>query len=354
VSSPVVQSAPPSSAAASASAPVRTVVTGFRALDLTFVSADRGWALGSADCLRGSGRCTALFHTTDGRSWTAVPGAAFNVPGVQNCAAPCVEHIRFANDDVGYAFSPDALFMTVDGGAQWTRQSGRGAEALETLNGNVIRVVSDHSGCPGPCDVRVETAAIGAASWHTSATIGAPTFGDGVALARSGAAAYLLAAANPASGDAARALYVSTDNGASWTPHRAPCAGSTPYTTGIAAAPGNAVVAMCVPLPLGPRTYLVVSHDSGAHFARLPGSALRAYATPLAGDPASTLVVGGAGGAYRYTAAGSQFARVAGIGGPVSFVGFESTVVGRVVSDGGRTIWTTHDAGATWQPFDFR
>jgi hypothetical protein len=36
------------------------------------------------------------------------------------------------------------------------------------------------------------------------------------------------------------------------------------------------------------------------------------------------------------------------ISGSVTFAGFESTTVGRVVSDGGRTIWTTRDGGATW------
>ncbi len=37
----------------------------------------------------------------------------------------------------------------------------------------------------------------------------------------------------------------------------------------------------------------------------------------------------------------------------MSFLGFESPSVGRAVTDGGRTIWTTFDGGKTWSPFHF-
>ena len=36
-----------------------------------------------------------------------------------------------------------------------------------------------------------------------------------------------------------------------------------------------------------------------------------------------------------------------------SWVGFESQTEGRAVTDGGRTIWTTHDGGQTWSPYRF-
>ena len=63
-----------------------------------------------------------------------MPGTEFNVPGeTGGCATRCVQHIRFATDQIGYAFGPHALLMTTDGGLDWTPQSG-GADALETLN----------------------------------------------------------------------------------------------------------------------------------------------------------------------------------------------------------------------------
>ena len=49
-----------------------------------------------------------------------------------------MQHIRFANQSIGYAYGPDALYMTTDGGTNWVRQAGMGADALETLSGNVV------------------------------------------------------------------------------------------------------------------------------------------------------------------------------------------------------------------------
>lgn len=80
-------------------------LTNFQAEDLTFVSTEDGWALGSADCLSGGGICTALVRTTDGgRTWHSMKAPSVNLPNVHSCAAPCVNGIRFANQEIGYAF----------------------------------------------------------------------------------------------------------------------------------------------------------------------------------------------------------------------------------------------------------
>jgi photosystem II stability/assembly factor-like uncharacterized protein len=55
-----------------------------------------------------------------------------------------------------------------------------------------------------------------------------------------------------------------------------------------------------------------------------------------------------AAGLSRSTDGGASWHRVAGPDLGVSFVGFESPTVGRVVTDGGRSIWTTTNAGKTW------
>ena len=55
---------------------------------------------------------------------------------MKNCAGPCVKHLRFANDRVGYAYGDDALFMTNDGGRSWSPEKG-GAILLESLDKNV-------------------------------------------------------------------------------------------------------------------------------------------------------------------------------------------------------------------------
>src|SRR4051794_1066930 len=170
-----------------------------RIADLTFVGDDVGWALGSADCVGGRGRCTAVLRTTDGTHWTGMSGAAFNVIDVKGCADPCVTNLRFANGLVGYAFGPSAFYVTTDGGRSWHRRPG-GAIQLETLDNNVIRVTGTNGGCPGPCNIRVETAAIGSSSWTPADFIPNQLDVSAVLLSREGHDAYLLLTGNPAGG----------------------------------------------------------------------------------------------------------------------------------------------------------
>lgn len=360
----VHRSAAPS-ATGSPSVPVTssgTDVAGFQALDLTFVSENQGWALGRARCVSGPGTCSALFRSTDGRNWTSMPGAAFNVPGVKNCTAPCVDHIRFATPDVGYVYSSAAFFMTTDGGSHWTYQPGRGAEALETLDGNVIRLVSDGTGCPGPCNVRAQTARIGSSAWVTVPLQPGGLSSVGVQLVRSGSDAYVLSTKNPTGGAANQTstLFVSTYDGASWQKYGEPCPQPAPAgrtaevdSTAVAAAAGGTVSVLCASRDGTSPTFVAVSHDRGAHFARAPGSLPPRSVHLLAGDPTSVLVAA-SDGAYRSTDGGAHWARIPDLSRSVSFLGFESARVGRAVTAGGRTIWTTTDRGRTWQSFEFR
>jgi photosystem II stability/assembly factor-like uncharacterized protein len=330
---------------------VDTSLHGVKVLDLTFAGLDDGWALASADCIRGAGKCTALLRTTDGTTWKSMPGAAFNVAGVKGCADPCVEHLRFANDQVGYAFGPSAFFMTTDGGRRWTAETG-GAEALETLNGNVIRVVSDGSGCPGPCAVQAEFSSIGSPSWKP-VPLGRPTGSAnyGISFARGGSDAYLLFSGHTAggAGNATSTLYRSTDNGVGWFPRGEPCpqSGGEIDSTAIAAAPGGRVSVLCATRQAPLRYSVATSSDHGATFTAQPGVIPAATADTLTGDPATVLVAAGTG-LSRSTDGGRSWAAVPDVTGRISFVGFESDRVARAVADDGRTIWTTRDGGASW------
>jgi hypothetical protein len=84
--------------------------------DVSFVSADQGWALGSGE----------LVTTTDGGArWTRLPvppaGAA---------------HIRFASPEVGYAWSTaGSLWITTDGAASWRPGGLTQVLSLETAAG---------------------------------------------------------------------------------------------------------------------------------------------------------------------------------------------------------------------------
>jgi hypothetical protein len=336
-------------------------VTGFRVVDLTFASETQGWALGSADCVSGPGRCTALLRTEDGSTtWQSFAGAAFDVPGVPGCEthpATCVDHLRFATNTVGYAYGSERLYMTTDGGTHWTLQPGPGAEALETLSDNVIRVVSDGPGCPGPCNVRVETSAIGSSTWHAVALAAGQVNADGVVLARSEHDAYVLLTANPAggAGRATSTLYVSTNDGQSWSDRGEPCpqSGGEVDSASVAASPHGVVTVLCRPrLAGGGRAFVGISRDAGTSFAPLGSPLPRNAENLLAGDPDTVLIAAGAH-AYRYRS-GTGWSRIDAISGSADFVGFESTSTGRVVTNGGRSIWSTFDGTGSWSAYTFR
>jgi photosystem II stability/assembly factor-like uncharacterized protein len=281
-----------------------------------------------------------------------MPGAEFNVPGVKACADPCVQSIRFANDQTGYAFGPDAFFMTEDGGRSWAEQSG-GAIALETLDNNVIRITANPpSGCPGPCNITASTSAIGSDSWTKA--FQAPDLGITTAvLARGGANAYLLLERNTAGGgDARSTLYRSADDGVTWSKSADPCVitdGGEIDSRAIAAGGDNRVTVLCATRQSPQRYNVAWSDDGGAGFGFKPGE-IPAEVAPslLTGDPDTVLVAAGNGMA-RSTDGGASWQLVEGVTGDIGWVGFESQTVGRAVSADGSTIWTTRDGGATWR-----
>ena len=86
---------------------------------------------------------------------------------------------------------------------------------------------------------------------------------------------------------------------------------------------------------------------------------VRARGDRLGCDPNDILLASLQGGTaghalYRSTDGGWSWTSVEEIKGPVSWLGFESKTDGPIVSANGRTIWTTHDAGAQWTAFTFR
>jgi hypothetical protein len=84
--------------------------------DVSFVSADQGWALGIGE----------LVTTTDGgASWTRLPDPPAGA-----------EHIRFASPQVGYAWTAaGSLWITTDGAASWQPGGLTQVLSLETAAG---------------------------------------------------------------------------------------------------------------------------------------------------------------------------------------------------------------------------
>jgi photosystem II stability/assembly factor-like uncharacterized protein len=323
---------PRSSTALALPAPAVTPLAAFRSTDLTFVSADEGWTLGSSQCVRApSSRCIAIMHTSDGgRSWTPVPNPGANIATGGSCSLPCIGHLRFAGEQVGYAFGPDALFMTTDGGRNWRPEKG-GAASLEVANGIALRITGS----------TLQAAPAGQDAWHPVLPPGSVTGSIVRALSR----AYVRSASG--------GFYSSSDDGTTWIENQNPCATSIDAMT--ASATGSLVV-MCSVGP-GSRPTLLTSSDGGRSFTtwKPPPEAVD-QRQPIAGADASTVFVVSPGALYRGVDRGRSWTQVAAdrTSGTSAFLGFENPATGRWVTGDGSIIWTTNDAGATWTARSFR
>lgn len=349
---------------------------GFRFADVTFVG-DRGWALGTVGCA--TGRCTAFARSTDdGLDWSLMRAPSVHVSEIDGagdtCLSPCVEHVRFGTDRIGYLFGigpwsangKSTLLMTTDGGRSWQVQRG-GADALETLDGNVIRVV-DRGNCPPGCSYAVQVAPVGATSWRTIDLPDGQGGGDSVQLVRTGSRAALEVYGNPAGGAPARAvLFTSADDGASWTRRAEPCPQLRPSAASplgevdssrLTSAPDGSITVLCTPRSATRWQFTITSSDGGASFRTGDLKALGAAAITALGAASARTVLVSSDDVYRSTDSGHTFARLSANGGtspgPVVWLGFASATVGHAISPDRRTVFTTTDAGRTWTSSSWR
>jgi hypothetical protein len=124
-----------------ASAPPSTQAAGsIDVQDVSFVSADQGWALGSGELVT---------TTNGGASWTRLP------------APPAgLAHIRFASPQVGYAWTTTgSLWITSNGAASWQKDGLTQVLSLETAAGWVWSIAGPQ---PYPSIWR---ARVGSAAW---------------------------------------------------------------------------------------------------------------------------------------------------------------------------------------------
>lgn len=328
---------------------------GFVATDMTFVSTDSGWLLGTAGCTAPA--CPPLVvHTRDGgRSWERVtaPGTPLRHPG-----------IRFANESVGYLYGDTALYLTTNGARTWTQLPGE-ADAIEVANGNAVRISHDTPGCPPGCTYQISTAPVGSGQWQPVAVAGDPLMGVGVQLLRTGHRAFAEVFQHVTGGaqDAHATLLTSADDGRHWVRRADPCgtwAGQEADSRQLAVADDGSVTVLCVKRTTGP-SFLVTSTDGGAGFGpqrRVPVATGGAVGAASSG----TLLVAETNGStvtlYRSTDGGGSWARVATAPGPApqdagtGVLGFENGRTGRWVPGSGAVLTTT-DAGRTWVTYTF-
>jgi photosystem II stability/assembly factor-like uncharacterized protein len=341
-------------------------LNGLQVADATFVG-HLGWALGTVGCANGSGRCSAIARSTDdGRSWRSVVAPRMNVAieglddiGGSDCAAPCIEHIRFATPAVGYLFGDGrngGFFLTTDGGSHWRRQPG-GAAALESLDGTVIRI--DAPGCDPPgCRYRAEVASIGGTRWQAVPLGGARAqnfMTTGAVLARTGSAAYVLVLNHPAGGgqSAHSVLFASSDDGRHWSNRGEPCPQGPGEVdaTALSTAPDGSAAVLCRSRGADSQFVAVRAVGQGAFRAGSRDALGAAPVGALAAASRSVVLVS-SDDTYRSSDGGRHFRRLSANGdgspGALGWLGFASPTVGHGISVDRRTLWTTADAGRTW------
>jgi photosystem II stability/assembly factor-like uncharacterized protein len=315
----------------------------FRVFDLTFVD-QHAWALGQGDCLDGTpGVCDAVLRSDDdGANWSSTPNPPAPVtPTCDDPAAdPCVSHLRFASNTVGYAFGANSLYMTTDGGLNWDPENQGPTSSLEVANGTALRVSGS----------QLLTATVGSPTWK-AATLPAKAAVSGP-IVRAFSNAYVPAGSS-------NGFYASSDNGTHWTPRSSPCSNGGEITSMSAGSDGSLAV-MCLPSTTSP-AQLFVSDNGGKSFDRQVARVTDANASsPFALVDASTVVCSSDGQLERTTDGGKQWTPVAidktvVTDAPVSgFLGFESSTTGRWVSGNGSTIYTTTDSGQKWTPYTFK
>ena len=324
--------------------------THVRIKDMSVVGNDV-WALAWADCTGGvNSSCATLLHSADdGATWRAVAAPVVTVEQTACTTTPCLDSIRFATPDVGYVFGRSTMFMTTDGGRTWVQELG--AAALETLDGNVIRVVPAPSSCiPPGCTYTAQTAAIGSTSWHdTGLQATANGMSTGVSLVRVSSEAVLVVYGHPAggAGNARSNVYLSSDDGATWQNRGEPCAQGPVETdtTAVTAAADGALLVLCTRREAPGGQFVATSNDAGAtfHAAAIVDESARS----LLAAPTRAHAFLGSPGLSRSTDGGATWTPILR-NDSLTWLGFESMTTGAAVSGDGTTIYRTSDGGATW------
>jgi len=326
------------------------VPVGFTGYDLTWISVDDGWVLGTAPCA--DAPCTSILRTRDGgRSWVGVPAPRAFLRQTDPCPSQChqVSGIRFVSPLIGYVYGPNSFYRTVDGGQSWQLDPGN-AFGLERSGASVLRVSGAQPDCAPGCRFVVQRAALGSPTW-IDVTLPQATQSAGASLSVNGSNVVLATYGNPAGGanNAQSVVFTSTDGGSSWQVLGEPCpqVGGEVDTTSASVGGDGSIALLCRPRAgSSATTFLATSIDHGQSFAAAPAGPGSAAGVLIAVSSRDVL----AGGDRLYRWDGSSWAGVTGPGG-LRFAGFENSRVGRVLADNG--LWTTADGGRSWRQLSF-
>ncbi|MGH3257903.1 MAG: hypothetical protein ACRDOU_21340 [Streptosporangiaceae bacterium] len=300
-----------------ASSPPASVRPGFAASDVSFVSTQRGWVLGSGQ----------LLTTDDGAvSWTALPPPPAGVT-----------HLRFATSADGYAWSTDgALWLTTDGGASW--QPGRLGQvlSLETASGLVWAIAGEQ---PYP---DVWRAAVGSTAW---AKLGLTPDRSATLLVH-GPTAYVVGQEGAGPIAPSVEVYTGTQAGR----HQSvPCPASLPVpNVALGASTDGSLVLVCDVQGQSAETDLAYASTDG-------GASWTAITAPPVWSNGVTAITGKRfswNGNVLVSSGGAWTVALAESPGGFSLVGFETDQQGVALATDG-ALWITRDGGSTWSRVTF-
>jgi len=316
-SSPAPAPSSSPSAPAPSSSSSASVRVSFAARDVSFVSAQRGWVLGSGQ----------LLTTDDGAlSWTALP------------APPAgVTHLRFATSSDGYAWSTGgALWLTTDAAASWRPGQLGQMLSLETASGWVWAIAGPQ---PYP---DVWRAPVGGTAWTNLGS----TPDRSATLLVHGPTAYVTGQEGAGPIPPSVEVYTGTQAGR----HLAvPCPASMPVPSAELGASTDGSLVLICDVQGQPATY------DRAYVTTDGGSSWTAVTAPPAWSNGVTAITGKRfswNGNVLVSSGGAWTAALAGPPGGFSLAGFETDQQGVALATDG-ALWITRDGGSTWSRVSF-
>ena len=312
----VTTSPPPTSAPASTSAGSIDVQ------DVSFVSADQGWALGSGELLT---------TTNGGATWTKLPSPPAGVG-----------HIRFASPQVGYAWSTDgSLWITTNGASSWRPGGLTQVLSLDTAAGLVWSMAGPQ---PYP---NIWRASVASTAWKNLG----PTPDRSATLTVHGDVAYVVGQQGAGPIPPSLDVYVGTQP----VRHKSlPCGQGQTYVpfAPLGVSTDGLVYLVCDVMnnQPNPPTQTQLAYQSVNE-----GSSWTADNPPPPQPPQGVTAVVGARFAWGtgpdlYTRTGNGWqVTLTNPGHAFALVGFETNTQGVALGTNG-SLWITHNGGTSWSP----
>ena len=270
----------------SASAPAK-----FRAASLNWLSARRGWLLGSAPC--GKHSCTDVLATGNGGTSWRLAGSVRTPIATQSTPADAgVREVDFATTSAGWAYGP-ALFRTANGGRTWVAQPvpGHGHQVLAlghsaVASYAVVSPCKEFAACTGGHLTLWRTASLAGRTWtRIPASL---AINSAAGISASGRTVYVVGPGLPGH------LLVSTD-GRHFAARRTPCDAAKDFGLAqVSATSASHVALLCVGNPGRSEATKTVyrSVNNARTFTSAGTTPVFGIATDLAASPSGDLLVG--------------------------------------------------------------